>query len=247
MSNQQPTVFSCSLPAEKTPNPGAPSSTPARGHANTDPGAAYNLAGAGTAVTATFTLTPVSQGGPMTSTHIAQPGPAYAATRAEASTTAAHVPNAPVAPVPAPPRGLPTLYTHTAPIRATYAPSPLGTEHAPSPLGAAYAPSPLGAAYTPSPFGAAYARPPLGAADALSSGTSSNSVQTVYTPPMSHTGLAPRRSGVHLPTPAAPISPYPDRRPLAPINAGRATTPASSPTVPHSRYGSSNATVGTSP
>ena len=31
----------------------------------------------------------------------------------------------------------------------------------------------------------------------------------------------PRRTGVHLPTPAAPIHPYPHRRPLPPINARR--------------------------
>ena len=46
----------------------------------------------------------------------------------------------------------------------------------------------------------------------------------------------PRRTGVHLPTPAAPIHSYPHRRPLPPINARRATIPPSSPTISHSHH-----------
>ena len=45
-----------------------------------------------------------------------------------------------------------------------------------------------------------------------------------------------RRTRVHLQTPAAPISPYPHRRPLPPINARHATNPPSSPTISHSHH-----------
>ena len=124
MSNQQSTGFSWSSPAGNTSNFGAPSSTPGGGHANAAPGATYNLAGAGAAATAVFTLAPVPRGGSMTLIHIAQPGHPYASTRAAAPIMAAHFANAPVALVPAPPGGLPTLNTHTAPPRAAYAPSP---------------------------------------------------------------------------------------------------------------------------
>ena len=74
-SNHQLTGFPCSSPAGKTPNSGASSITPAGGHISTAPGGAYSFAEPGPAVNTASSLTPVSQGGPTTSTYIAQPGP----------------------------------------------------------------------------------------------------------------------------------------------------------------------------
>ena len=119
MSNQQPTGYSWSSPAGSTPTFGASSSTPVGGHSKIASGAAYNPAGAG----ATATLVPTPTEGSMTSTHIAPPGPPCAPTSAGAPTMAASFANAPVAPVPAPPGGLPTPNHYIATPRAAYAPS----------------------------------------------------------------------------------------------------------------------------
>ena len=188
MSNQQPTGSLWNSPAGKTPNFGAPSSTTAGGHANTAPGAAYNLAEAGAAATAAFTRTPASQGGPTTPAQIAQPGPPYAPTHAGALTTAAHFPTAPVAPPPAPPG-------------ATYASSPLGATYAPSPLGAAYAPFPGASAHTVHPTNAPYRF-----------GNPTAAPGHTYQPPPSQ--FPPIPTGDHfLPLTQPPMAPSPARLP----------------------------------
>ena len=226
MSNQQPTGFPWNSPAGKTPNFGAPSSTPAGGHTNIAPGAAYNLAGAGVAATAAFTSTPPSQGGPTTPTYIAQPGPPYAPTHAGAPTMIANFPNspvspvAPVAPAPAPPGATyapsPLGATYApSPLGATYAPFPLGATYAPSPLGATYAPSPLGATYAPFPLGATYAPSPLGAAYAPSPGASAHTVHPANAPyiglatPLTHRGTPTNTRDPNFPlSPPAATSPH---------------------------------------
>ena len=223
MSNQKPTGSPWNSPAGKTLNFGASSSTPVEEHANTAPGAAYNLAGAGATATVALTLTPAPQEGPTTPTYIVQPGPPYEPTHAGAPTMAAHIPTAPVAPVPVPPV-------------ATYAPSPFGATYAPSPLEATYAPSPLGAIYVPSPLGAAYAP---------SSGASAHTVHPTNAPyrcgnPTAAPGhtyqrpppqFSPILTGGHFPpSTQPPMAPSPARLPTPSWHSS--PTPYSPPPPP---------------